>query len=197
MTEEKSTKHRIKIQLGKVLNRMIDSLITVKMIARQIIHMDRREEVETVESEEIQPLTLQLILLQMMLTWRDKEEEGSDSRGFKMIVTMIRQVKKKRKVMYLLLKNSILCPVLTIKNRMEETLTILLLLWTMARKKSDKIRVTSQICKTHQTYHLPHQSITMMMIRIRGATEREKNLNHLLQEELEMNKFVECFDEFT
>jgi hypothetical protein len=67
----------------------------------------------------------------------------------------------------------------------------------MARKKSDKIRVTSQICKTHQTYHLPHQSITMMMIRIRGATEREKNLNHLLQEELEMNKFVECFDEFT
>lgn len=197
MTEEKSTKHRIKIQLGKVLNRMIDSLITVKMIARQIIHMDRREEVETVDNEEIQPLTLQLILLQMMLTWRDKEEEGSDSRGFKMIVTMIRQVKKKRKVMYLLLKNSILCPVLTIKNRMEETLTILLLLWTMARKKSDKIRVTSQICKTHQTYHLPHQSITMMMIRIRGATEREKNLNHLLQEELEMNKFVECFDEFT
>jgi hypothetical protein len=45
-----------------------------------------------------------------------------------MIVTMIRQVKKKIKVTYLLLKNSMLCPVLTRKNRMEETLTILLLL---------------------------------------------------------------------
>ena len=54
--------------MGKVLNRMIDSLITVKMIVRQIIHMDRREEVETADNEEIQPSTLQLILLQMMLT---------------------------------------------------------------------------------------------------------------------------------
>jgi hypothetical protein len=44
---------------------MTDSLIIVKMIVRQIIHMGLREEVETEDSEETLRLTHRLTLLQM------------------------------------------------------------------------------------------------------------------------------------
>lgn len=98
-----------------------------------------------------------------------------------MIAKMSKQVKKKRKVTYHLLKSSILYQVQTRKILMEETLTILLLQLIKARRILDKIWDTNQICKTHQTYHLPHQSI-MTMIRIRKVAEKEINLNHLLQQ---------------
>jgi len=113
-----------------------------------------------------------------------------------MIAKMSKPVKKKRKATYRLLKNSILFQVLTRKTLMLETLRILLLQLIKARRMLDKIWDTNQICKIHQTYHLPHQSI-MTKIRTRGVAEKEINLNHLLQQESETNKFVDSFDKIT